>query len=97
MEALTWGVALLGLIGFVIMMSCLRLPGLANRILIYEMASLLLVVEILLVGGLMGYEAARHIALVFLALSIIGGYTLVLRFWMLGSDGGEGGDRGDAG
>lgn len=91
MDTLTWCIALLGLVGFVAMMTCLRRPGLAERILIYEMGSLLLVIEILLVGGLMGYEAARHIALVFLALSIIGGYTLVLRFWMLG-----GKDEGDA-
>lgn len=83
MDALIWTLAVIVLLAFGVAMTQLRHGRLAQRILVYELGSLLLVVEILLVGAVGGYEAARHIALLFGTLSIVGGYALILRFGQL--------------
>lgn len=94
MDALMTGLAVVLLLGVGAILT--RLPGaeLGERILVYEIASLMLVATLLLVGDVAGFGAARYIALLFLALSVIGGYALVLLYWMVtDEDGGRDGDR----
>jgi len=101
MTALLWGIATTVLVAFAVVLTRIRHggaghEGLAQKILVYEFASLLLVIDILLVGAASGAEVARHIGLVFATLSVIGAYALILRYALLRPERPSGRRREDA-
>lgn len=94
MATLKIAIAALLLLGFCAIVTRLRGAEFGERILVYETASLLLVSVLLMTGSAGGVEAAQYIALLFLAVSVISGYALILLYWMLaGDEEGEGDDR----